>query len=618
MKKVIKIFKNRIFRICTGGVLFAAALIVHGFGMWNLALALDIAALLISGAPVFVDAARGILRRDLLDEKFLMSVASIGAFFINEWSEGVAVMLFFLIGETFEKMAVKRSRNSIRSLMSIRPDEARVLTDTGEITVDADEVKVGNTVIIRPGERVPVDCLVVSGSADADTSAMTGESIPRSVKAGDTLDSGIVIINGMLRCECLRPAEESAASRILELVENASESKSKEENFITKFSHFYTPIVVISAVLLAVLLPIFKIAPVDDAIRRALMFLVISCPCALVISVPMAFFGGIGGAASRGILYKGGNVFSRVARADTVAFDKTGTLTNGKFKVRSVISYGVSKETVINYAAAAEQGSNHPIAKAVAALRSDLPTPKLVKEFTGEGIIASVDGHTVAVGNSALMKRARVTVNKNPRGTVLVSLDGELIGELIISDKVKPNAPEALHNLSLLGVRRMAIISGDKAENVKAVADKLSITEAYYELTPEQKYDKLRELTVHSRSTVFVGDGINDAPALATADVGIAMGGIGQDSAIEAADVVIMADDLGKIPEAIKIARRTIGIAKFNIFFALGVKLLILFLGALGLTGMWLAVFADVGVAVLAILNSMRTLARSNMARKWG
>ena len=608
MKKIIKVLKNSIFRICVGGVLFVAAILAHGFGMRSVAFWLDIAALLISGTPVFIDAIRGILRRDLLDEKFLMSVASVGAFFINEWSEGVAVMLFFLVGETFEKMAVKRSRSSIRSLMSIRPDEACLLTESGEKTVDADDVAVGDTIIIRPGERVPVDCRVLFGAADADTSAMTGESLPKSVKGGDVLDSGIVIINGMLRCECLRTADTSAASRILELVENASESKSKEENFITKFSHFYTPIVVGCAVLLAILLPIFKITTTPDAIRRALMFLVISCPCALVISVPMAFFGGIGGAASRGILFKGGNVFSKVARLDTVAFDKTGTLTNGKFKVRAVIPYGVDKNTLITYAAAAEQGSNHPIAKAVASLRPHSAAPELVKEFTGEGIIAVVDGKTVAVGSSALMRRVNVTPPKKPRGTVLVSLDGTLIGELIISDKIKPEAKEALESLTALGVKRLAIISGDKKENVKLVADNLAIKETYFELTPEQKYEKLRTLISSSRSTAFVGDGINDAPSLASADVGIAMGGIGQDSAIEAADLVIMSDSLVKIPEAVRVARKTVGIAKFNIFFALSVKLAILLLGALGITGMWLAVFADVGVAVLAILNSMRTL----------
>lgn len=608
MKRIIKIFKNSIFRICIGGVLFVAAILGHGFGMRSLALGLDVSALLISGTPVFIDAIRGILRRDLLDEKFLMSVASVGAFFINEWSEGVAVMLFFLVGETFEKMAVKRSRSSIRSLMSIRPDEAVLLTAAGEVTVDADDVKVGDVIIIRPGERVPVDCEVLYGAADADSSAMTGEALPVSVKAGDILDSGIVIINGMLRCRCIRPAESSAASRILELVECANETKSKEENFITKFSHFYTPIVVGCAILLAILLPIFEITTVDDAVRRALMFLVISCPCALVISVPMAFFGGIGGAASRGILFKGGNVFSKVARVDTVAFDKTGTLTNGNFKVRGVISYGTDKNTVIEYAAAAEQGSNHPIAKAVAAMRPRAKAPEFVKEFTGEGIIASLDGHTVAVGNAAIMRRVNVEPPKNPRGTVLVSLDGVLIGELIISDKIKPEAAEAMESLTALGVKRIAIISGDRKDNVKAVADNLSLSESYYELTPEQKYEKLRELISASRSTAFVGDGINDAPSLASADVGIAMGGIGQDSAIEAADLVLMTDSLTKIPEAIRLARKTVGIAKFNIFFALGVKLSILVLGALGITGMWLAVFADVGVAVLAILNSMRTL----------
>ena len=605
---VVNFLKKDIVRILVGAVFFISAFIIEQFSLAPVALVLYLTVLAITGLPVFVDAVRGILRRDLLDEKFLMSIASIGAMIVGEWSEGVAVMLFFLIGETFEHMAVRRSRNSIKALMDICPDEATVITDNGEVTLDAEDVEVGSVIIIRPGERVPIDCTVLSGSSDVDTSAMTGESVPRSATVGDALESGVVVLDGLLTCRTLREAGESAAARVLELVENATENKSREENFITKFSHYYTPIVVSLAILLAIIPPIFGIVSIQDSAYRALIFLVISCPCALVISVPMAFFGGIGGAASRGVLFKGGSCFSAVANAGTVAFDKTGTLTGGRFYVSSVKCFGIKESELLFYAASAEQASNHPVAEC---LRQSSPThtsPSSADEFAGEGMIAYVDGHSVAVGNSALMRRAGASCGAEDDGAIFVAIDGVLSGVISVADSIRPEASEAITRLRRMGVKKTVVLSGDRAGTVSRVAAEVGIDEFKSELSPEDKYTALGELISEGSSTVYVGDGINDAPSLASADVGIAMGGIGQDSAIEAADVVIMSDNLIKISEAIAISRKTLNIAKQNIVFALGVKGLIMILGALGIANMWLAVFADVGVAVIAILNSMRAL----------
>jgi Cd2+/Zn2+-exporting ATPase len=494
--------------------------------------------------------------------------------------------------------------------MDIMPDEATILINGAEETVDADEVEIGSTIIIRSGERVPLDAVVISGSADIDTSAVTGEAIPRSVTVGDSVDSGTVVIGGVLTATTVRLAEDSAASRILELVESASENKSREESFITAFSRYYTPIVVGLAVALAIVLSLFRITTPGEAIYRALIFLVISCPCALVISVPMAFFGGIGGAASRGILFKGGNVFSRVASADTVAFDKTGTVTSGRFSVTDISPISVSREELLTLAAVAEYGSNHPIAMAIRSLADTDEHPDSFTELAGKGSVAEYRGERIAVGNAALLDELGVTLSDTaPTGSVHVARDGEYLGYITVADELKTEAREAMTALKTLGVKRLAMISGDRRENVDRIAAEISIGEHYAELKPEEKYRKLEELiTASSRGVMYVGDGINDAPALARADVGIAMGAIGQDSAIEASDLVITTDNLTKIPEAIEIARKTVGIAKFNIVFALGIKILILALGAVDLAGMWLAVFADVGVAVLAICNAMRTL----------
>ena len=611
MRRFLSLIKSDISRIILSLVFFIVAIILEQNNISHIALAMYIVALALSGAMVFLDAVRGIIRRDLLDEKFLMSIASIGAMIVGEWREGVAVMLFFLVGETFEHYAVRRSRASIRSLMDICPDEARIIVDGEEEMVDAEDVEVGSTIVIRPGERVPVDSVVISGSADVDTSSMTGESIPISVTVGSELSSGYIVTNGLLYARTIRPSDESAAARILSLVENANENKSKEESFITKFSHYYTPTVVIVALLVAFIPPILHIKSLEDSIYTALTFLVISCPCALVISVPMAFFGGIGGAASRGILFKGGNVFSKIARAESVAFDKTGTITNGQFEVYEVTPIDIGKDKLLSLAASAEQASNHPIADCLKTASSNILPIISVKELAGAGVVANLESCECAVGNSSLMRQLSVDTqgyDTERSGAVYVAVDGVLNGIIIISDRIKPEAGEAIKKIRKLGVKRTFILSGDREENVKRVANEVGVDEACFALTPEQKYEKLESIISTSSSTVYVGDGINDSPSLARADVGVAMGGIGQDSAIEAADMVIMTDSLAKLPEAMLIARKTINISWQNIIFALGVKLAILVIGLFGYANMWLAVFADVGVAVLAIINSMRAL----------
>ena len=604
--KIKNIIGSDLFYIASGALLFFAALFFGALDLSIASVVLYAAALAVSGFQVFSDAVRGIIRGDFLDEKFLMTVASVGAMIIGEYTEGVAVMLFFLVGEFFEHKAVRKSRNSIKELMAINADEAQILKDGEEITVDADEICVGDILIIRPGERVAVDCEIISGGSEIDTSAMTGESVPRFASVGDTLDSGVLVLNGALTCRAKREAESSAAARTLALVEEANERKSKEEAFITRFSRFYTPTVVGLALLMTLIPPVFGWLKFSDAFYRALIFLVISCPCALVISVPMAFFGGIGAAASRGVLFKGGNVFSSVARADSVAFDKTGTLTRGTLSIKEVRTFGVTEDELIYFAASAEKGSSHPIAAAF--LKNlDPPLPLSVKEYAGKGIVAQTERGTVAVGNAAFMSELGISLKEKSDG-ILVAHDGIHIGTVLLSDTVKPEALKAIADLSSLGVKRTVILSGDREENVRAVARETAIPEYLAGLSPEQKFSNLERIIAESESTLFVGDGINDAPSLARADVGVAMGKLGTDSAIEAADVVITSDELTRIPEAIRIARKTVRIAKQNIVFALGVKLAVMVLGALDFANMWLAVFADVGVAVLAILNAMRTM----------
>ena len=604
MKKYIE---NPIVRIAVSAVLLVIAILLESFEIIIPSIIIYILALLAAGLDVFISAVRGIFRGDLLDEKFLMSIAAIGAMILGEYNEGVAVMLFFLIGETFEKTAVKKSRKSIKSLMEICPDEATLLVDGEEETVDAEDVEVGSLIIIRAGERVPLDCEIISGSTDIDTSSMTGESIPRSATVGDTLDSGVMVINGVITCKVLRPLTESAATRVLSLVENATENKSKEENFITKFSHYYTPIVVGLAVILAIIPPIFGWLTLPDSVKRALTFLVISCPCALVISVPMAFFGGIGAAASRGILYKGGNVFSKVAKLSTVAFDKTGTLTSGEFSITKIDPVSVSEDELLFLAASCEYGSNHPLAQAIKVSANDIKIPDESREIPGEGVIATIEGAEIAVGNRKLMEALGIT--ELPEANVFVARDGEYIGSITLGDKIKTESKDAILRLKSLGIKECLILSGDKSENVENIKNELGLDSAYSELKPEEKYSRLEEIIAAIEGSVgYVGDGINDAPTLARADVGFAMGAIGSDSAVEAADAVIMSDNLEKIAESVTIARKTISISWQNIILAIGIKVAVMILGAFGYANMWLAVFADVGVSVLAILNSMRAL----------
>ena len=607
--KIKEIYENEVYRLISGGALFFAALILDLLRISVPSTVLYLLALLIAGAPVFASAVRGILRRDLFDEKFLMSVAAVGAIIIGDMSEGVAVMLFFLLGEIFEHKAVRRSRNSIKELMSIRPDEATVIVDGKEEVLDAEDVSVGSEIVIRAGERVPIDSTVVSGGADINTAMLTGESIPRFVKAGDRIESGCIVLDGVICARTERTADESSAQRILELVENASENKAREESFITVFSRFYTPIVVFLALFLAILPPLFiDSISWSESVYRALTFLVISCPCALVISVPMAFFGGIGAAASEGILFKGGNVFSPLGKADSFVFDKTGTLTTGEISVDRVIPYGVDEETLCYFAASAEYGSLHPISLAIKRLSDSSKIPESTREISGKGIAARVDGEEILVGNEALFSDFGVDIPLGEREGVFVSKGGIFIGRIILGDRVRPEALDTVSALKKSGAKSLYMLSGDRVDKVKGVADIVGIENYEAELLPEDKYNKLKKIVEKSTKTAFVGDGINDSPSLALSDVGIAMGGVGSDSAIEAADVVIMNDDLSKIPKARSIARKTIRIAKQNIVFAIGVKALVLILGALGYADMWLAVFADVGVAVLAILNSMRAL----------
>lgn len=611
MKRTLDFAKSEVGRIVFGLIFFISAVILEQTLNEYISLAFYVIALIIAGGEVFVSAAKGIFRRDFLDEKFLMSIASVGAMIVGEWSEGVAVMLFFLVGETFEHRAVRKSRASIRSLMDICPDEACVLVDGREETIDAEDVEIGSTIVIRPGERVPIDSVVIFGSADVDTSSMTGEPLPISVTVGSSLSSGYIVKNGLLHAKTIRLSGDSAAARVLSLVENANESKSREESFITKFSRYYTPAVVIIALLVAIIPPIFSLKSIADSVYTALTFLVISCPCALVISVPMAFFGGIGGAASRGILFKGGNVFSKVAKVETVALDKTGTITNGRFTVTDVTAFGITEAELLSLAASAESASNHPIAECLSSASDCITKPVSAKEHAGLGVVAQLESCECAVGNLGLMQKLSVDTEKvknTSAGAVYVAKNGSLVGIITLADSIKSEAKDAIKSLRRLGVGKTVILSGDREENVIRVASAVGIDEAHFALTPEQKYARLEELISASKSTMYVGDGINDSPSLARADIGVAMGSMGQDSAIEAADMVIMTDNLSKLPEAVLISRKTINISWQNIVFALGTKGLILILGLFGFANMWLAVFADVGVAILAILNSMRAL----------
>ena len=598
--------------LCAG--LFAAGLAAQGAPAW-VSLALFAAAYLVIGCDVLYKAVRGVLGGELINENFLMAIATVGAFAIGKYAEGMEVMLFYQIGEMFQHYAVGKSRRSIASLMDIRPDTATVRRDGELREVDAEEVAVGETLVIRPGERVPLDAVVVEGESMLDTAALTGESVPRAAAAGDTLLSGCINLTGLLTARAVKPAEESTASRILELVENASARKSRSERFITRFARVYTPLVVGLAVLLAVLPPLVTGQAFSVWLYRALSFLVVSCPCALVISVPLSFFGGIGGASRQGILVKGGNDLEALAQTDTVVFDKTGTLTHGVFAVQVVHGAGMDEETLMELAVCAESVSNHPISQSLLRAWGKRVEPERVREareIRGGGVEAVVDGRRVLAGNARWLRENGVHFEPDGcEGTLVhVAVDGRYAGHIVIADRIKEDAGAAIQALRRAGVRRLVMLTGDKREVAERTARALGLDDVRAELLPDGKVAELERLMAGPGrgKLAFVGDGINDAPVLARADVGVAMGGLGSDAAIEAADVVLMTDEPSKLADAIGIARRTLRIAHENIVFALAVKLLVLALSALGLAGMQAAVFADVGVTVLAILNALRAL----------
>ena len=607
--------KRGLARIGAGAVLLAAAWLLPLEGWASLAaFAVPYA---VVGRDVLWKAVRNILHGQVFDENFLMALATVGAFATGEYSEGVAVMLFYQIGEWFQRYAVGRSRKSITALMDIRPDHANLVGPDGTAQeVDPDEVSVGSTILVKPGERVPLDGTVLDGDSMLDTAALTGESVPRHAAAGDAVVSGCINGSGLLRVRVDKPYGESTVAKILDLVENAGEKKAKAENFITKFSRWYTPAVVIAALALAVLPPLVLGGGWAGWVHRALIFLVISCPCALVISVPLSFFGGIGGASRRGILVKGGAYMEVLANTGTVVFDKTGTLTKGVFSVTAVHPHEIDKAQLVELAALAESYSTHPIAASLRTAYGQAPDTARVadyEELSGRGVRAKVDGRTVCVGNGRLMDEAGAEWHEcHLTGTVAhVAVDGRYAGHIVISDEVKPDAAAAIAALKAAGVHKTVMLTGDAKEVGEAVAKQLGIDEAHTQLLPAGKVEHMEQLLAgqpKGEALAFVGDGVNDAPVLARADVGIAMGGIGSDAAIEAADVVLMDDKPSKLAEAVRISRRTLRIVHQNIVFALAVKALVLVLGALGMANMWEAVFADVGVMVLAILNAMRAL----------
>ncbi len=608
--------KKLLIRVIIGCVLFAAVYTAQKLTDINryVLLIMYLVPYFITGWDVLYKCIKGILRADFLDEAFLMSLATVGALIIGDYPESVFVMVFYQVGELFQSLAVERSRRSISSLMDIRPDSAVVLHDGVEEEVLPEEVCPGDTVIVRPGEKVPVDGSVLDGTSALDTKALTGESVPLDVKPGDRVVSGSINMSGILKITAEKSYSESSVAKILELVENSSLNKAKSENFITKFAKYYTPAVVIGALALAII-PSVITKDAKTWISRALIFLVVSCPCALVISVPLSFFGGIGGASAKGILIKGANFLEALNNTKTVVFDKTGTLTTGTFDVTEVLpANGFTKEELLKYSSSAEYYSNHPIALSLKAAASGTESePQTTKEISGFGIDATVDGKRVLCGNRKLMDTNGIEYEPLSKvgSVVYTAVDGVYAGAAVIEDTVKPTSAEALRALEEAGVSKTVMLTGDRKEAAEAVNKKLGLSEIHYELLPEDKVkimDGICSSKDKKSTVVFVGDGINDAPVLTRADVGIAMGALGSDAAIEAADMVIMDDDLSKISLAIKIARRTRRIVTENVVFALTVKFAVLVLAAFGLTSMWIGVFADVGVAVIAILNAMRNL----------
>lgn len=581
---------------------------------------------LVIGYDILKKAFKGILNKQVFDENFLMAVATVGAILLGDYSEGVAVMLFYQIGELFQSYAVGKSRRNISELMDIRPDYANIEKDGTLEQVDPDEVEIGTIIVVQPGEKVPIDGVITEGTSTLNTSALTGESLPRDAKAGDEVISGCINMTGLLKIRTTKEFGESTVSRILELVENSSSRKSRSENFISKFAKYYTPAVCYGALALAFIPPIVllimgKPAMWGDWIYRALTFLVISCPCALVISIPLSFFAGIGGASNQGILVKGSNYLETLAQTKYVVFDKTGTMTQGVFEVSGIHHNEMPDEKLLEYAALAECSSSHPISKSLQkAYGKPIDRNRVtdIEEISGNGVIAKVDGISVAAGNTKLMNRLGIAYQDcHHVGTVVhMAIDGKYAGHILISDIIKPHAKEAIAELKKAGISKTVMLTGDSKRVADQVAGELGIQEVYSELLPADKVSRVEELLnqkSEKAKLAFVGDGINDAPVLSRADIGIAMGALGSDAAIEAADIVLMDDDPLKISKAIKIARKCIRIVYENIYFAIGIKILCLILGALGIANMWVAIFADVGVMILAVLNAIRTLFVKNL-----
>jgi len=585
---------------------------------------------LIIGYDILKKAWKGILNHQVFDENFLMAVATIGAIALGEYTEGVAVMLFYQIGELFQSYAVGKSRRNISELMDIRPDYANIENEEGKLEqVDPDEVEIGSIIVVQPGEKVPIDGVIVEGNTTLNTSALTGESVPREAHAGDEVISGCINMSGVLKIKTSKEFGESTVSKILELVENASSRKSEPENFISKFARYYTPAVCYGAVVLAVFPPLVRMLFMHlspewgDWIFRALTFLVISCPCALVISIPLSFFAGIGGASNAGVLVKGSNYLESLSQTKCIVFDKTGTLTQGVFEVTGIHHASMPEEELLMYAAYAESYSNHPISKSLKkAYGKEIETERVsdVEEISGNGVMAKVDGHTVAAGNAKLMDRIQVKYDVcHSVGTVIhVAVDGAYAGHILISDVIKPHSKEAIQALKKSGVKKTVMLTGDMKNVADQVTKELGIDEVHSELLPGDKVTKVEELLEEYKNrskekVAFVGDGINDAPVLSRADIGIAMGALGSDAAIEAADIVLMDDDPLKISKAIRISRKCLHIVYENIYFAIGIKVICLILGAMGIANMWAAIFADVGVMVIAVLNAIRALNVKNL-----
>ncbi|MEI3392897.1 MAG: heavy metal translocating P-type ATPase [Clostridia bacterium] len=608
--------KKRTIKILIALVIYIVA-IVGNFGNELIKDTLFIISYLIVGLSILKKAVRNIFRGKVFDENFLMAVATLGAFGVGEFPEAVAVMLFYQIGELFQSYAVDKSRKSISSLMDIRPDYANVLRDGKEEKVDPDEVKIGEIIVVKPGEKIPLDGTIIEGTTMLDTKALTGESVPVEAKENDEVLSGSINESGKILVKVSKEYGESTVSKILDLVENASSKKSKSENFITKFAKYYTPTVVIIAVILAIVPPfIFKGTSFTEWIYRALSFLVVSCPCALVISIPLSFFGGIGGASKMGILIKGSNYLEALASTEIAVFDKTGTLTKGVFEVQKIETNNISKDELLEIAAYAENYSNHPIAKSIKnAYKKEIDTNRIknIKEISGHGISVTVDDKNVLIGNEKLMEENKVQYTKSEDiGTILyIAINNEYKGLIIISDEIKEDSKGLVKNLKNLGVKKTVMLTGDKKTVGEDVGEKLRLDEVYTELLPDGKVEKVEKLMqekTEKGKLIFVGDGINDSPVLAMSDIGIAMGALGSDAAIEAADVVIMTDEPSKIADAIALSRKTMKIVKENIVFAIFVKVLVLILTAIGLSTMWEAVFADVGVSIIAIINALRML----------